>query len=106
MCFRGSSHLTESVCEGLCEPQGGTTVIAKCLACHLCRVRSEAIVVADVAPEASLEDLQSAILVSETDTAIDEPRRSLQACVHHLHCDDTDMLTRACGGGSGLYKHG
>ena len=74
------AHPIKGLCRGWREAEGGASVVSQHTTSHLCRVGGEAVVVADVAPEAPRKDLQAAILVAGACAAVNEAGRVVKLC--------------------------
>ena len=74
------SDLAEGERVRLCEAEGGAAVVAESLAGHLCCVGGEAVVVADVAPEAPLKNFKAAVIVAGAGTAIHQSCHAIHLC--------------------------
>ena len=79
-----TSHRAERVCIGLRKSESRSTAVAQRTTGHMCRIGSEAVVVADVAPEAVLKDLQAAVLIAGASTPIDEASGTIQFCMQYV----------------------
>lgn len=77
-------HLAEAVGIRLREAKSGAAIKAEGLARHLRRVGREAVIVADVAPEAAGERLKAAVLKAATGLAVRQPQVPIQSCTCSL----------------------